>query len=427
MYGHAPAWHATGMSVVHALGGEGRSVTGGGSGLRRVLAMGQVAVAVLLLCGAGLLLRTLLTLENVDSGSRAGELLTMIVGGGGPGGSSTPESMLRNYAAYEREVAQLPDVRAVAWGTALPLDGGWYGQMFRIDGDPPRSQADRDGAGYQIVGPSYFRLLGIPVLDGRGLSESDTADSPQVCVVDEAFVRRYLRGRSPLGTRISINAMVQPARAVMREIVGVVGQVKERPEEAEPQPHVYVPLAQNPWWSATLVVQPADGPAEALTASVRAALARVNRDQPPARIRTITAIANEATAKPRFRAVLVGAFATLSLILAVVGVFGVLAYSVQQRTREFGVRIALGANATNVLRLVMASAGRVIGIGVAIGLGAAALLSRSISTFLFGVQPLDPMTFLLVPIVLIATAAIAVAAPAWRASRIDPVVAFRTE
>jgi putative ABC transport system permease protein len=156
-------------------------------------------------------------------------------------------------------------------------------------------------------------------------------------------------------------------------------------------------------------------------------LARVNRDQPPARIRTITAIANEATAKPRFRAVLVGAFATLSLILAVVGVFGVLAYSVQQRTREFGVRIALGANATNVLRLVMASAGRVIGIGVAIGLGAAALLSRSISTFLFGVQPLDPMTFLLVPIVLIATAAIAVAAPAWRASRIDPVVAFRTE
>jgi putative ABC transport system permease protein len=427
MYGLAPAWHATGMSFVHAMTAEGRSVTGGGSGLRRVLAMGQVAVAVLLLCGAGLLLRTLLTLENVDSGSRAGELLTMIVGGGGPGGSSTPESIWRNYAAYEREIAQLPGVRAVAWGTALPLDGGWYGQTFQIDGDPPRSQADRDGAGYQIVSPSYFRLLGIPVLDGRGFSESDTANGPQVCVVDEAFVRRYLRGRSPLGTRISINAMVQPPRAVMREIVGVVGQVKERPEEAEPQPHVYVPLAQNPWWSATLVVQPADGPAEALMDSVRAALARVNPDQPPARVRPLTAIANEATAKPRFRAVLVGAFATLSLILAVVGVFGVLAYSVQQRTREFGVRIALGASAANVLLLVMASAGRVIGTGVAIGLGAAALLSRSISAFLFGVQPLDPITFVLVPLVLIATATIAVTAPAWRAARVDPVVAFRAE
>jgi predicted permease len=427
MYGLAPAWHATGMSFVHAMTAEGRSVTGGGSRLRRLLAIGEVAVAVLLLCGAGLLLRTLLTLENVDSGSRSSDLLTMIVGGGGPGPSTTPESMRRNYDAYEREVAQLPGVRAVAWGSTLPFDGGWYGQAFQIDGDPPRPQADRDGAGYQIVSPSYFRLLGIPVRDGRGLSDTDTASAPQVCVVDEAFVRRYLRGRNPIGTRISINAMVQPPLAVMREIVGVVGQVKERPEESEPQPHVYVPLAQNPWWSATLVVQSAHGPAEALTPAVRAALARVNRDQPAAAVRTRTAIADEATARPRFRAVLVGSFAILALILAVVGVFGVLAYSVQQRTREFGVRIALGASAASVLRLVIASAGGVIATGVAIGLIAAAILGRSISTFLFGVQPLDATTFILVPLVLIATAAIAVAAPAWRATRVDPVVAFRTE
>jgi putative ABC transport system permease protein len=427
MYGLAPAWHATGMSFVHAIAADGRSVSGGGSRLRRLLAIGEVAVAVLLLCGAGLLLRTILTLENVDSGSRSSDLLTMIVGGGGPGPSTTPESMLRNYGAYEREVAQLPGVGAVAWGTALPFDGGWYGQAFQIDGDPPRPLADRDGAGYQIVSPSYFRLLGIPVRVGRGFSNTDTASAPQVCVVDEAFVRRYLRGRNPIGTRISINAMVQPPLAVMREIVGVVGQVKERPEEPEPQPHVYVPLAQNPWWSATLVVQPAHGPAEALTPAVRAALARVNRDQPAAAVRTMTAIADEATARPRFRAVLVGSFAILALILAVVGVFGVLTYSVQQRTREFGVRIALGASAASVLRLVMSSASSVIVIGVAIGLAAAAVVSRSISTFLFGVQPIDPITFALVPLVLIATAAIAVAAPAWRAARVDPVVAFRNE
>jgi putative ABC transport system permease protein len=427
MYGLAPAWHATGISFVHAIAAEGRSVTGGGSHLRRLLAIGEVAVAVLLLCGAGLLLRTFLTLENVDSGSRSSDLLTMIVGGGGPGPSTTPESMLRNYDAYEREVAQLPGVRAVAWGSTLPFDGQWYGQAFQIDGAPPRPPADRDGAGYQIVSPSYFRLLGIPVLDGRSLADSDTANGPQVCVVDEAFVRRYLRGRNVVGTRISINAMVQPAREVMREIVGVVGQVKERPDESEPQPHVYVPLAQNPWWSATLVVQPAHGRAEALTPAVRAALARVYRDQPAAAVRTMTAIADEATARPRFRAVLVGSFAILALILAVVGVFGVLAYSVQQRTREFGVRIALGASGASVLRLVIASAGGVIATGVAIGLVAAALLGRSISTFLFGVQPLDATTFILVPLVVIATAAIAVAAPAWRAARVDPVVAFRTE
>jgi putative ABC transport system permease protein len=427
MYGLAPAWHATGISFVHAIAAEGRSVTGGGSHLRRLLAIGEVAVAVLLLCGAGLLLRTFLTLENVDSGSRSSDLLTMIVGGGGPGPSTTPESMLRNYDAYEREVAQLPGVRAVAWGSTLPFDGQWYGQAFQIDGAPPRPPADRDGAGYQIVSPSYFRLLGIPVLDGRSLADSDTANGPQVCVVDEAFVRRYLRGRNVVGTRISINAMVQPAREVMREIVGVVGQVKERPDESEPQPHVYVPLAQNPWWSATLVVQPANGPAHALTTAVRGALARVNRDQPAAAVRTMTAIADQATARPRFRVVLVGSFAILALVLAVVGVFGVLAYSVQQRTREFGVRIALGASGASVLRLVIASAGGVIATGVAIGLVAAALLGRSISTFLFGVQPLDATTFILVPLVVIATAAIAVAAPAWRAARVDPVVAFRTE
>jgi putative ABC transport system permease protein len=220
--------------------------------------------------------------------------------------------------------------------------------------------------------------------------------------------------------------MVQPPQAVLREIVGVVKHVKERPEELEAPPQIYVPIAQNTWWLASLVVQPASGSAAALAPAVRAAFARAEPDR-PVRIRTLTTIRTEATSRPRFRAALVGAFALLALTLALVGVFGVLAYSVQQRTREFGVRIALGASAASVLRLVMLSAVRVIGAGVAIGLAAAALLGRSISTFLFGVQALDPATFIAVPIVLIATAVIAVAAPAWRATRVDPVVAFRNE
>jgi putative ABC transport system permease protein len=209
--------------------------------------------------------------------------------------------------------------------------------------------------------------------------------------------------------------------------VGVVGHVKERPDEPEPQPQVYVPLAQDPWWEATLVIQPVSGRAEALAPAVRAALARVDRDRPVRMVRTLTAIADDATARPRFRTLVIGAFAVLALTLAMVGVFGVLAYSVQQRTREFGVRIAVGASAAHMLRLVLSSAGRVIVTGIGVGLGMAAVLSRSISTFLFGVQPLDPATFLLVPVVLATTAGIAIAAPAIRAMRVDPVGAFRGE
>jgi len=335
--------------------------------------------------------------------------------------------MARKYEAYQREVEQVPGVRAVAWGTALPFDGLWYTQAFQIDGDPPRPPADRDGAGYQIVSPSYTRLLGIPVLEGRGLSEGDQANGTQVCLVDEEFVRRYLRGRTVLGTRISINAMVTPPRAISREIVGVVGHVKDRPDEPEQQPHVYVPIAQNPWWSATMVVQPTDGPAEALTSGVRGALARVDRDQPATLIRTLSAIGKQATARPRFRAVLIGTFAVLALVLAMVGVFGVLAYSVQQRTREFGVRIALGASAANVLGLVLGNAARVIGTGVVIGLALALVFAQSVSSFLFGVQPLDPLTFASVGAVLVLSAMAACAVPALRAVRVDPVEAFRNE
>jgi putative ABC transport system permease protein len=427
LYGLSPAWQIARMRPVQAMTNDGRSVTGSSAHFRRPLAISQVAIAVLLLCGAGLLLRSLLALEGVDPGSRARDLLTMVVGAGGPGGDSSPTLMRRKYEAYQREVEQVPGVRAVAWGSALPFDGLWYGQNFQIDGDPPRPPADRDLAGYQIVSPSYLGLLGISVLQGRGLSDSDTDNSPQICLVDEEFVRRFLRGRPVLGTRISINAMVTPPQAVMREIVGVVGQVKERPDEREPQPHVYVPIAQNPWWTATLLVEPLNGPAAALTSGVRAALARVDAYRPAARIRTLTAIGSEATAMPRFRAVLIGTFALLALVLAMVGVFGVLAYSVQQRTREFGVRIALGASGMNVLGLVLVNAARVIGTGVVIGLALAFAFAQSVAAFLFGVAPRDPVTFGSVGAVLVLTAMVACAVPALRAVRVDPVEAFRNE
>jgi putative ABC transport system permease protein len=213
----------------------------------------------------------------------------------------------------------------------------------------------------------------------------------------------------------------------MREIVGVARQVTMFPNEPQPIPQIYVPIAQNSWFIASLSVRPQSGPAEALLPTVRAALARIDKERPVTRVRTIDVIASEATSRPRFRAVLVGTFAAVALALAMVGVFGVLAYSVQQRVREFGVRVAMGAAASDVMRLVLGNAARLTLIGLAVGLIAAAVLTRYLSTLLYAVTPLDPITFIAVPVVLIITAAIAVAAPVWRAARVDPVVAFRAE
>ena len=344
-----------------------------------------------------------------------------------PGMGKSPESMHRFYEAVEREVRGVPGVRGVGWGSALPFDDQWYSQGFDIVGDPARPPTERLSAGYQIVSPTYFKTMGIAMIRGREFTDHDTSNSPQICIVNEAFVRRHLAGREPIGMRVSVNAMVQPSAQVTREIVGVVVQVKERPDEAEPAPHIYVPIAQNTWWSASLVVEPAAGDAAGLVPAVRAAVARVDKDRPVTSVRTFAAIDAEATRGPRFRAALVGSFAAVALVLAMVGVFGVLTCSVAQRTREFGVRIALGSTAAQVLRLVLASAARVTATGAAVGLVTAGILTRWIATLLFGVTPLDPVTYAMVAVVIGATAAIAAAVPAWRAARVDPVVTFRDE
>ena len=177
---------------------DGRTVTGASAGFRRIV-ISQVAVAVFLLCGAGLLLRTLLALQGVDSGTRARDVLTMVISVGSPGEDS-PESTWRRYEAYIRKVEQVPGVRAVAWGTNLPFDGSWYGQAFQIEGDPPRLPADRDLAGYQLVSPSYLSILGIPLREGREFLESDRQTVRRSVLVDEEFVRRFLPGRTALGS-----------------------------------------------------------------------------------------------------------------------------------------------------------------------------------------------------------------------------------
>jgi putative ABC transport system permease protein len=387
---------------------------------------------VLVVSGSGLLLRTWSALGSVDPGFRATDLFTASVALPFPTGPAarypTPAAIRQFQQAVERELERQPQVRRVAWGTSLPLDGGSFAQNIRIAGEPARPDGLAQSASYNMVSPSYFDTLGIAIVRGRGFSPSDTAAGAPTCIVSEAFVRRYLQGREPLGLRIEVPMMAfGPPQPVLREIVGVVRQIKSAPAEPAPVPHLYVPLDQNTWWAASLVVEPAAVGAEVLVPIVRAAVARVDPLVALRQPRTIARLVADATARPRFRAVLVSAFGALGLALAMVGIFGVLANAVGQRTQELGIRIALGARPRQVVAMVAASVARSVGAGTVVGLVLAAVMARSMTTFLFGVEPLDPITFVGAAVVLVLTAAAAAAVPAVRAVRVDPVTAFRSE
>ena len=430
LFGVGPAWQATDLPTIQALASDGRTMTGRGGRTRALLVVGEVATAVLLLFGGGLLLRTLLAVRSVDPGYRAENVLTMMVD---PLGSRYPtdSALLQFLEAIEHEVVGLPGVRSLAWTSTLPMgpsDRGPY--TFEIVGDAPIDERQRPTADYAIVSPGYFRTLDLAVVTGRGFTANDRSDGLPVCMVNEAFVRDHVGGRSPIGLRVALRpASSSHAPPVVREIVGVVRQVKGRPDERADFLQIYVPVAQNPVDDIYLVVRPISGRADRLAASVRGAIARVDKEQLVSvrDVTTLENIARDATERHRFRALMVMTFAGLALLLAMVGVFGILAYTVQQRLRDFAVRRALGATSRDVLRMVVSSAVRVIAAGVIIGLALSAALGRLITTMLFGVEPLDPTTFACVTILLVLTAGVSIAGPAWRATRIDPAAALRIE
>jgi putative ABC transport system permease protein len=427
LFGVMPAWRATAFSPAQVIGSDTRTTTGGSGRLRGLLVIGEIAMAVFLLSGAGLLLRTLLAVEAFDRGYRADSVLSMLVD---PLGSKYPtgEALQQFYDQVEAEIAAVPGVAGVAWASDRPLDFFDPGGVsFEIVGDPPLEDRERPATAYQVVSPTYFSTLDLPILAGRGFDRRDAREGMPVCIVNEAFARTF-RGRSPVGQRVALRPTSSPeAKPVVREIVGVARQVKGRPDETAEFVQLYVPMAQDLSDDIFLVVRPKAGSAEALAPSVRAAISRVDREQLVSirSVMTLEDIARAATGRHRFRAVMVMAFAALALVLALVGVFGILAYTVQQSVRDIGVRRALGATTQDVLRQVLVNALRVVGSGAAIGLVLAAMSGRLIETMLFGVRPLDPITFVLVTIVLAITAALSIVGPAWRAARIDPAVALR--
>jgi len=429
LFGFVTAWRVTGFSLTAALNAGSRTATAHGGWLRNAIVAAEVAVAVVVLCGAGLLLRTLLVLDSFDPGYGVQRERLLSVSVSVPGltpGSRYPtrESLLQFYEAIDREIGAIPAVRGTAWASTLPLGGSLIGgQAFDIVGAPAPQDGVRPQADFQVVSPGYFHTLELSIVAGRAFTDDDRIGTSPVCIVNEAFARRHFPGRNPIGERIRVG-LIDVAE---RQIVGVARQVKGRPDETEDFAQLYVPLRQNAWPNSYLIVRVLDGDATTVAPAVRAAIDEVAPGQAVSNVTTFEEIAGSATERYWFRAVLVGTFGSLALLLAMVGVFGVLAYSVQQRTRELGVRIALGATPGSVMCLVLSGAGRVVVLGTILGLLLAAGFGQAISSFLFGVQPLDSFTFVAVGGVLLVTAAIAAAAPAIRAMRVDPVEAFRTE
>ena len=426
LFGLAPAWHRARTQPGDTLSGGGRTSTGGAGRLRAALAIGEVAGAVVLLTGAGLLVRTVVSMSAEDVGFHADSVLTLNI--------SLPTSrypdqtrVLTYFRQVHAALTALPGVKSVGFVDNLPLDGWNIGQPIEIVGNPSTDAANRPSAHYQITSPRYFETMGIPLVQGRAFTDRDTATAPPVCIVNEEFVRRYLSGREALGAIVRVpNMEPGQARTIPREIVGVMKQVAIGSGEKEKAVEIYVPMEQNVWYGSAIALKTAGAPA-ALAPSVRSALAAIDKDQPLTRIRTMDEVAAEATLRPRFRATLVTTFAVMALALAAVGIFAVLTFLVRERRREFGVRIALGATAGDILQLVLGAGLKIAGTGVLIGLGASALLARALASLLFGVTTADPVTFVASPAVLIVTALFACLAPAFRAVRVDPAVTLRQE
>ncbi len=350
LFGLAPAWQATALQSAQALAANSRGSVGGNGRLRNMLVAGEVATAVLLLVGAGLLLRTLMAVQNVDRGYRAESVLTMLVD---PLGSEYPtdEKLLQFYDSVEQEVRALPNVRSVAFASTLPMGTSYAGTFFvSIVGDPPSPDGKQPSADYQVVTPAYFDAVDLSVVTGRAFDERDSSQGRA-----GLHRQRGLRARAPAGAVADRHARVVARqtwsrRRSKREIVGVARQVKGRPDETDAFEQVYIPMAQDPLGDMFLMVRPATGSASVLAPSVRAAIARVDKQQLVSvrNVMTLEDVAWEATGRHRFRAVLVTAFAGLALVLAMVGLFGILAYSVQRRIRDLGVRRALGATTGDV-------------------------------------------------------------------------------
>jgi predicted permease len=423
LFGLAPAIHASRIDLNDALKQSGgRAVTGGSNRLRGVLVAAEIALSVVLLSGAGLLIKSFLQLSRADLGFKPGKLLVLHTSVPASGDEGRRRAV-RFYEELLPQLRSLPGVTAAGASFGLPsrkLSNGAYD----VQGRPPAKPGEWPQAGFHLASPGYFAALGVPVKAGRDFDESDNATTTNLSViVNEAFVRQTFPNQNPLGQRIRCGL----DRPDWMTIIGVVGDVRESSPGQKPVAEIYMPYPQHPGPAAamTIVLRTPLDPmslAEAARRKVRGL-----RTDVPVRFTTMEATLAEAVASPRFQTLLVGIFAGVAIVLALTGLYGVMACIVSQRVMEIGIRLALGARRADVLSLVLTQGMRLVGIGIVIGLAAAFASTRLMRSLLYEVGPADPLTYAGVTALLILTAAVAIYIPAWRASKVDPLVALRLE
>ena len=429
LFGIVPALRTAKLDLRETLneGSRGSTAGPGHHRMRNALLCMEISLAMLLLVGAGLLLRSFSRLQEVPPGFQVDHLLVADV----PLARTAYAKPDQRYEFYDRLVEasrNLPGVRAAGAATFLPVSGGGSIIHFNITGRPPKSPSDFIAAGYRAVTPGYLETLGVPLLQGRLITPADTEHAPSVVVINATMAHIYFPTEDPLGKRLQLGATPENEIPTM-EIVGVVGDV--RPGlGVDPQAEMYLPYRQAdqilPVFSLSIVLRTVNDPS-AETSSFRTALAHIDPGVPLVNVRTMQTNMEATVAQPRFRTWLIGIFAALALALAGVGVYGVMFYSVTQRTSEIGVRVTLGARPEDIFRIIIAGALRIALLGVVIGLVAAAALTRVLKAFLFGITAYDPLTFAGVALVLTLVALAASYFPARRATRVDPMVALRYE
>ncbi len=418
-FGIFPAMQLVRSDLNATLRAEGRSASSGRSGskMRALLVVGQIALSLVLLIAAGLLLRSFNRLLHVDPGFEAHNLLTMNVSL-----STTkyakPDQQIAFFDDVLQRVSSQPGIRSAAISAALPLS---FKRITPVlpEGQPDVPLAQRPFVDIEAISPRWFETVRVPLRAGRTFTDADNATAPPVVVVNETFARQYWPGESAVGKKIVIGRRPEPAL-----VVGVATDVKNQGLEKDSQAQLYLPFSQLPWSDMNLLVR-TDVPAASATATVRAQIAAVDSNQPVNEIQTAEELIDASRAQPRFTMLLIGGFSGTALLLAILGVYGVLSYSIGQRRQEFGIRLALGAQRIDILRVVMRQGVLLALAGIVTGLGAALMMTRLLENVLYRTGSRDPVTFVFAPVAFLLVAAIASYLPARRAMKVEPVETLR--
>ena len=426
LFGLAPVLGLKVAASAEGLKGSSRSTTAssGEIRLRSALVVSEFALALVLLVGAGLLIGSFRNLLQGNLGFDAGHIISaQLILSQNKYPAAQPQKPFEFANEVLAQIRQQPGVEYAAAADFMPLSGFWNAADFSVQGQPEPAPGRRPNAKSERVTPEYFRTMGIPLLKGRAFTEQDRKDAPQVVIINETLAHQFFGKRDPLGERLNLGDSKKPD---LWEIIGVVGDVHAFGLEEKVRGTIFRPFAQDPITVVAFVVR-TSGPPSNLTSSVKQAIWSVDKDQPIYKIVGLDQLANESLALRRVSSILLGAFSALALLLAALGIYGVMAFSVAQRTHEIGVRMALGAQPGSVLKMIASYGMRIVIAGIAIGLAGSLALSRVIASLLYQVKPTDGLTFALTSVLLCFIALLACYVPARRAMRVDPMVALRYE